>query len=223
VLIVRRLLASSRFARAFVLVVGSLAVLTPGGISGGAVVSRVAMSRLARRALLPPPSFGVAASRGIAELVGRDRNDPSFAWNPTTGLWWTRNARPHWWQSALALRTLLRYLERTRNTDPSYEHVILTTYARNVRRPHADASTNFVNGYLDDTAWWGLAWLEAARYEWRYRPRPFRCRHVPTAGRVGRIRREERAEAVRRNRVESWISPRHDRKRRVRHACRRAL
>jgi hypothetical protein len=63
----------------------------------------------------------------------------------------------------------VRYLERTRNTDPIYQHVILATYARNVLTPHAAATTNFVNKFLDDTAWWGLAWLEAAKYELRYR------------------------------------------------------
>jgi hypothetical protein len=64
---------------------------------------------------------------------------------------------------------MVRYLERTRNTDPAYQHVILTTYQRNILTPHADATTNFVDKYLDDTAWWGLAWLEAAKYELQYR------------------------------------------------------
>ena len=63
----------------------------------------------------------------------------------------------------------MRYLEHTRNTASVYQHVIVTTYKRNVLTPHAAATTNFVNKYLDDTAWWGLAWLEAATHELRYR------------------------------------------------------
>jgi hypothetical protein len=76
----------------------------------------------------------------------------------------------HWWQSALALQAMVRYLERTGNTDPRYQHVILHTYLQNILTPHAAATTNFVNKFLDDTAWWGLAWAEAARYElgWRH-------------------------------------------------------
>jgi Glycosyl hydrolase family 76 len=118
-----------------------------------------------------PPTFGVAASRGIAELVGDGGDHSPVAWDAKRGLWWTDNsfASPYWWQSALELRTLVRYLEHTGNTDPTYQHVILATYQRNILTPHANAGKDFVDKYLDDTAWWGLAWLEAAKYELRYR------------------------------------------------------
>jgi hypothetical protein len=72
---------------------------------------------------------------------------------------------PYWWQSALDLRALVRYLEQTHNTSPAYEHVIERTFQLNVRRPHSNMPVNFANEFMDDTAWWGLAWLEAARYE----------------------------------------------------------
>lgn len=115
------------------------------------------------------PAFAVAARLGIAELAGVSGDHSRAAWNAKRGLWWSDNGRAHWWQSALALRTLVRYLEHTGNTDPVYQHLILETYQRNVLTPQALASTNFVNKFLDDTAWWGLAWLEAAKYELRYR------------------------------------------------------
>ena len=123
----------------------------------------------ARLAARHVPSVEVVASRGIAELIGAHGDDSPVAWDADHGLWWSSDIKPHWWQSALALRTLVRYLERTDDVEPAYQRVILATYARNVLTPHAAASTNFVNNYLDDTAWWGLAWLEAARYELRFR------------------------------------------------------
>jgi hypothetical protein len=111
------------------------------------------------------PSFGEAASRGVKELFVAD---PALAWNPRTGLW-GRHTRPNWWQSALALQTLVRYLERTHNLDPFYEHVIQRIYQRNVYKPLSTAKRNFANEFMDDTAWWGIAWLEASRYELYYR------------------------------------------------------
>lgn len=111
------------------------------------------------------PSFAVAASRGVQELFA---GGPSLAWNPRTGLW-GRHTRPNWWQSALILQTLVRYLERTDNLDPFYQAVIERIYHRNVYKPLSTAKRNFANEFMDDTAWWGLAWLEASRYELYYR------------------------------------------------------
>jgi hypothetical protein len=111
------------------------------------------------------PSFAVAASRGVQELLSDDR---SVAMNPRTGLW-GGHARPNWWQSALALQTILRYLERTNNVNPLYQRVIERIYQRNVYKPLSTAKRNFANEFMDDTAWWGMAWLEASRYELYYR------------------------------------------------------
>jgi hypothetical protein len=111
------------------------------------------------------PSFAVAASRGVRELINGDH---AVAWNPRTGLW-GGHSRPNWWQSALATLTLVRYLERTANLDPLYQQVLLRIYERNVYKPLSTAKRDFANEFMDDTAWWGQAWLEASRYELYYR------------------------------------------------------
>jgi hypothetical protein len=127
---------------------------------------------IAWRAPARLPSVELAAREGAAELVGMGDDTSPVAWDATRGIWWSEDARPHWWQSALALDTLVRYLERSDDTSPVYQYVIQQTYARNVVTPHAAASTNFVNRYLDDTAWWGITWSDAARYELQYRHDP---------------------------------------------------
>lgn len=127
------------------------------------------------RASIPPapripvatdaPRVALAASQGIQELLSSDR---AVAWNPRTGLW-GGHSRPNWWQSALALQTIVRYLERSDNVNPLYQHVIERIYRLNVYKPLSTAKRNFANEFMDDTAWWGMAWLEAARYELSYR------------------------------------------------------
>ncbi len=111
------------------------------------------------------PSFTGAARRGIQELFDGDR---TVAWNPQTGLW-GGHTRPNWWQSALILQTIVRYLERTGNVSPTYQHILLRIYDRNVYKPLSTAKRDFANEFMDDTAWWGLAWLEASRYELYFR------------------------------------------------------
>ena len=76
--------------------------------------------------------------------------------------------RPAAWQSALVLRTVVRYLEHTNTVGPIYQTVLERTYRLEVHHPLAIASSYFVNMFGDDTAWWGLAWLESANYELRY-------------------------------------------------------
>jgi hypothetical protein len=127
------------------------------------------------RASIPPvprlrvatdaPSFAVAANRGVQELIS---GPYPVGWNPSTGLW-GGHIRANWWQSALALQTIVRYLERTDNVDPLYQRVIERIYQRNVYKPLSTAKRDFANEFMDDTAWWGMAWLEAARYELKYR------------------------------------------------------
>lgn len=118
-----------------------------------------------------------AASNAAIELVGSGDSSP-IGWFPYWGLWGKRDQppgspigwkSPYWWQSALDLRALVRYLEVTHNTQPIYQQVIDQTFALNVRRPGSLQPINFGNFFMDDTAWWGLAWLEAARYEWSVR------------------------------------------------------
>jgi Glycosyl hydrolase family 76 len=108
------------------------------------------------------PSFSLAAQHGVQELIaGQDR---AVGWNPSTGLW-GGHTRPNWWQSGLALQTLVRYLERTHNTSPVFQQVIMRIYDRNHNKPSSTAKHDFANEFMDDTAWWGMAWLAAARYE----------------------------------------------------------
>jgi hypothetical protein len=133
-------------------------LLLPGGASAA---SKLHISRPARSS--QPPSFAVAASRGIQELLGSGDHSP-VGWNPKTGLWGA-STPAYWWQSALAVSTLVRYAERTGSLAPVYQRVLLRTYRRNVY----GARWQFANPYMDDTAWWGLAWLAASQYELSYR------------------------------------------------------
>ena len=74
-------------------------------------------------------------------------------WNPSTGLW---DSGPYSWQDANALTTLTDYMRRSGNA--TYTSVISTTYNDNI------SSANFTDSYIDDTGWWGLAWLDAYEY-----------------------------------------------------------
>ena len=113
------------------------------------------------------PSLAAAARQGIAELLGHGGRS-IVAWNSRTGLW-GGHIKANWWQSALAVLTIVRYAERTHDTSPVYQHLLHRIYERNIYKPHATARHNFANEFMDDTAWWGLAWLEASRYELRVR------------------------------------------------------
>ena len=74
-------------------------------------------------------------------------------WNPATGLWGTGS---YSWQDANALTALTDYLRRSGNS--AYASVISTTYNDNI------SSANFTDSYIDDSGWWGLAWLDAYEY-----------------------------------------------------------
>jgi hypothetical protein len=51
------------------------------------------------------------------------------------------------------------------DTNPIYQQVLVSTYERNVYRQRSPAPRDFALKFMDDTAWWGLAWLDASRYE----------------------------------------------------------
>lgn len=124
------------------------------------------------------PSFTTALKQGLNELIGwtpgpggtgswNTDGHNEVEWNYNAGLW-GGDELSHWWQSALVLRTLVRYLERTNTVSPLYQTVIERTYRLEVHHPLAIASDYFVNDFGDDTGWWGLAWLEASNYELNY-------------------------------------------------------
>jgi Glycosyl hydrolase family 76 len=112
----------------------------------------------------PAPSFAAAAQRGMQELLGSGDHSP-VSWNSKTGLW-GGHMPANWWQSALAVSTIVRYAERTGGGSPVYQRVLERVYKRNVG---SRARPKFTNQFMDDTAWWGLAWLDAAQYELYYR------------------------------------------------------
>lgn len=107
------------------------------------------------------------------ELAGSGDASP-VSFDSMTGLWdrmkppvgmppsWRP---PMWWQSALALRSLVRYLTQVRDTQPAYQQLIGDVYRLNISKPGTEEPTGFENKFMDDTAWWGLAWLDVARYE----------------------------------------------------------
>ena len=109
------------------------------------------------------PRFATAAREGVAELLGS--GDGSIVgWKYATGLW-GGHIKPNWWQSALATLTVVRYAERIHSVNPVFQSVLLRIYARNIYKPLSTAKRDFANEFNDDTGWWGIAWLEASRYE----------------------------------------------------------
>jgi hypothetical protein len=114
----------------------------------------------------PIPSFQSAARRGVAELTGGA--GPGFlARSDLTGLW-GGHSKPNWWQSALMVQALVRYAERTGADSALIQHVLLTTYQQTVAGDdghHTIWRRHFADQFMDDTAWWAIAWLYASRYE----------------------------------------------------------
>jgi glycosyl hydrolase family 76 len=115
----------------------------------------------------------VAARNAARELAGS--GDGSIVgWDPANGRWARFYRPPHptpgwrapsWWQTALALSTLIRYLDQTNDSAPVYQRLIARTYQRNISLPGTKMPLNFANNFMDDSVWWGISWLDAARYE----------------------------------------------------------
>ncbi|MFO0739841.1 MAG: glycoside hydrolase family 76 protein [Labilithrix sp.] len=62
-----------------------------------------------------------------------------------------------WWNSANALTAIIDYSAATR--DKTWLYAIDNTFEKNKR--HGLGESDFTNDYMDDTAWWGLAWVRA--------------------------------------------------------------
>jgi hypothetical protein len=150
--------------------------------SGGRSAHRSAVGGRTEQLLTAPASLrgsrGRAALAAVAdsaarELAGSGDGSP-VGFDALTGLW-DRQRRPldadvawqppRWWQSGLALRALVRYLRTAHDTDPAYARLIAEVYDANVYRPGTLHPVDFENKFMDDTGWWGLAWLEAFEYE----------------------------------------------------------
>ncbi len=114
-----------------------------------------------------------AADNAARELAGSG-DLSKVSWDETTGLW-DRLAPPvgapagwqppMWWQSALAMRSLVRFITRANDTQPAYQRLIANVYRLNISKPGTREPVKFQNAFMDDTAWWGLTWLAAYRYE----------------------------------------------------------
>ncbi|HLX51235.1 MAG TPA: glycoside hydrolase family 76 protein [Streptosporangiaceae bacterium] len=80
-----------------------------------------------------------AAKDGMKTLMG--------SYNSSNGL-----IGNSWWQAAVALSTLMTYAQATGDTQ--YDYAISAAFNDN-------KGGNFENSYMDDTGWWGNAWLQA--------------------------------------------------------------
>lgn len=113
------------------------------------------------------PSIATAAQRGVAEALGSSGPPTFLAWDPVTGLW-GHHSPPNWWQSALMVQTLVRYAERTGDNAAEVQRILVTTFDRTREGQDGHPSywrRHFADQFMDDTAWWGIAWLDAAEYE----------------------------------------------------------
>jgi predicted alpha-1,6-mannanase (GH76 family) len=73
------------------------------------------------------------------------------SYDPDSGLWPTTG----WWNSANALTALTDYM--ILSGDHRYLWVIQNTY----EKKRNAAGGDFINGLIDDTGWWALAWIRA--------------------------------------------------------------
>jgi hypothetical protein len=144
------------------------------------LVGQSKASHFQSKGLIAREAAGVSRSQvareadyAAIELAGSG-DFSQVSWDQRDGLWdrqqvppgGTVASPPVWWQTGISLLGLVDYLTATRNTQPNYSALIAEVYSKHViGYPGLGQYGNFENGYMDDTAWWGLAWAAAADYE----------------------------------------------------------
>lgn len=85
-------------------------------------------------------AWSASTAAATALMMGYDRDSGKFA---------------GWWTSATSLTSLIDNIRISGM--PSYRYAISETYGKLIDEEDGD----FTNSYLDDTGWWGLAWVAA--------------------------------------------------------------
>ena len=120
-----------------------------GRLYGGAV-------RACGRAVTGQNGSCTAWARPAPTRAGAAADALLYSYDPYPG-WWPSS----WWNSAATLTTLIDH------GDPAHDWVIARTFDQNRgvfaagERSTDPVEGNFVSRAIDDSAWWGLAWLAA--------------------------------------------------------------
>ncbi|MET7424729.1 glycoside hydrolase family 76 protein [Dactylosporangium sp. NPDC005555] len=143
---------------------------------GGSLLGRTTTARTAAYNTLDPASYlyggavracGRAGSvtctawaRPSANRAAAMADALMYSYDPNTA-WWPSS----WWNSAVALRTVIDYTRRT--GDNRYLWTVRRTFDVNrVAFPAGARSSDPIDGHfisrsIDDSAWWGLTWIAA--------------------------------------------------------------
>ncbi|MEU4192579.1 glycoside hydrolase family 76 protein [Kribbella sp. NPDC026611] len=101
-----------------------------------------------------------AWARPATDRVGAAADALMYSYQPNTA-WWLSS----WWNSAVAVTTLMDYQQRTRRTDLRW--IVNEVFEKNRGVFPAGVKSgdalegNFVSRAIDDTEWWGIAWIQA--------------------------------------------------------------
>ncbi|HEY3867943.1 MAG TPA: glycoside hydrolase family 76 protein [Actinocrinis sp.] len=113
----------------------------------------VAAMLLAAGAILLPAAPAAAAPAPKAATAPQTASITALMqyFNTGTGRWDSSLG----WQDAQALTTLIDYMQLS--GDSTYSYAIADVYNDN-------GANRFTDQYIDDTGWWGMAWLRAYQY-----------------------------------------------------------
>ena len=123
-------------------------------LAGGAV-------RACGRAVEGAGGSCTAWARPVAGTRADTAVDALMWWYDPYTAWWPSS----WWNSAVAVTTVIDYLVAGGRTDHAW--IVNRTFVVNrVPFPAGQRSTdpvegNFISRAIDDAAWWGLAWIRA--------------------------------------------------------------